>query len=77
MTKKAGKQEAKTGKARKLKLKKETIKDLKPRSASGVKGGIFQTVACASVFGCLSKDPAVSCVPCNSVSCPGGACLIK
>jgi hypothetical protein len=77
VTKKADKRRPKRSTARKLKLKKETLKDLRPGSPSDVKGGWGATVACPTIVGCLSKDPAVSCVPCNSVSCLGGACLMK
>jgi hypothetical protein len=53
-----------TGKAKeKLKLKKETIKDLQPGRAS-VKGGIKQETR----FGCSGNCPTVGCVPTSS--CP-------
>jgi len=74
MTKKTGTRETKKGKTSQLKLKKETIKDLKPKSA--IKGGAATAWTC-EIWGCkpLSKDPAVSCVPCNTVTCAG--CVIK
>ena len=81
MTKTSSKQGPKKGQGRKLKLNKETLKDLSAPDASGVKGGLFDTVACKTVvlctgLPCVSKGGA-SCVPCNSVSCVGGACLAK
>ena|SRR6266540_4205602 len=44
MTKKADLRGSKKGKAGKLKLKKEALKDLKLRNVSAVKGGLFHTI---------------------------------
>ena len=51
-------------KGKKLKLKKETIKDLGSKKSGAVKGGVKQETR----FGCSGNCPTRGCVPTSS--CP-------
>ena len=67
-----GKPKTPKGKTRKLKLKKETLKDLSPKnSARGVKGGMqnLPTVTCRCTGSCKNSV----CNSCYNTDC----CLMK
>lgn len=52
------------GKAKKLKLKKESIKDLSVKKGAGVKGGLWSPSMAVQLTGCDT--------PTKCANCPGG-----